>query len=107
METVLNKAHRDDATRKREAAKFALLILKAHGNYVYDHCTRLVDLALALARELGCEDEKLQRAVEDGMIFRDMGEVGFFLTKQSPRQRYALSAYLAGVDIAQESLLHD
>jgi len=107
MEGLLNRAHRDEAARKRDAAKFILLILKAHGNYVYDHCTRLVDLALALSKELGIEDEQVHREVEDGIVYRDLGEVTFFLTKQSPRQRDALAAYLAGVEIAQDSLLHD
>lgn len=107
MESLLNRAHRDDHARKRDAAKFVLLMLKAHGAYVYEHCTRLVDLAMALSKELGIEDEQTHREVEDGLIYRDVGEVAFFLTRQSPRQREALAAYLEGVEMAQDSLLHD
>jgi len=107
MESVLNRTHRDEAVRRRDAAKFLLLVLKAHGAYVYDHCTRLVDLALALSAELGLEDTETRRAIEDGLIFKDAGEVGYFLTKESPRQKEALTAYLAGVEMAQDSLLHD
>lgn len=107
MESVLNRTHRDEAVRRRDAAKFLLLVLKAHGAYVYEHCTRLVDLAMALSAELGLDDDETQRAIEDGLIFKDAGEVGYFLTKESPRQKEALTAYLAGVEMAQDSLLHD
>ncbi len=107
METFINKVHRDDERRKKDAARLVLLIMKAHGAYVYEHCTRLVDLALELSNELGLADEKTQLQVQQGVIYRDLGEVAFFLTKSSPRQRYALQAFLDGIDMAQESLLHD
>ena len=101
---MLNRAHRADDARKKEAARFILLMLKAHGEYVYEHCTRLVDLALALSRHLGVQDETTDREVQDGLIYRNTGEVAFYLTNQSPRQqRYALAAFLAGIDVAQES----
>lgn len=107
MEGLLNQGHRKDRRDKKDAARLMLIILKAHGAYVYEHCTRLVDLAMSLAREMGQADEQLGREVEEGMTYRDVGEVAFFLTRRSARQRDALAAYLAGVDLAQESMLHD
>lgn len=107
MEGLLNKAHRADKRDKRDAARLLLIILKAHGAYVYEHCTRLVDLAQSLAREMGEKSEQLDREVEDGLTYRDLGEVGFFLTRRSARQREALAAYLGGDDMAQDAMLHD
>lgn len=107
MEGLLNQVHRSGKRNKKDAAKLLLIILKAHGAYVYEHCTRLVDLAQSLAREMGEKSENLDRQVEDGLIYRDVGEVGFFLTRRSARQREALAAYLGGDDMAQDAMLHD
>ncbi|MHB2016055.1 MAG: HD-GYP domain-containing protein [Candidatus Xenobia bacterium] len=107
METILTRSYRNEENRKRDAAKFLLLILKAHGSYTYDHCTRLVDLAIDLAKETGYEDDRVYKEVEYGLTFKDVGEASFFLTRQSPRQREALSAYLSGLNLAQGALLHD
>ncbi len=107
LEGLLNGLHRRELSTKAGAARFLLLIMKAHGAYVYEHCTRLVDLSMALAREMGAEGERLAPQLEEGVTYRDVGEVAWFLTRRSPRQRDALVAYLSGIDIAQESLLHD
>ena len=107
MEGLLNRSHRVDKRGKRDAAKLLLLIMKAHGAYIYEHCTRLVDLAQSLAAEMGETCEQLDRQVEDGLTYRDLGEVGFFLTRRSARQREALAAYLGGDDMAQDAMLHD
>jgi len=107
MEGLLNQVHRKAGRDRKEAARLLLIILKAHGAYVYEHCTRLVDLAMSLGHEMGDSGQKLEQEIEQGMTYRDLGEVAFFLTKRSVRQRDALTAYLAGVDLAQESMLHD
>jgi HD-GYP domain-containing protein (c-di-GMP phosphodiesterase class II) len=108
MEGLLNQVHRKEHRNRKDAARLLLIILKAHGAYVYEHCTRLVDLAMSLAREMGEEtSEQFEQQIEDGMTYKDVGEVAFFLTRRSARQRDALAAYLAGLDLAQESMLHD
>lgn len=107
MEGLLNTAHRKEKRDRKDAARLLLIVLKAHGAYVYEHCTRLVDLAHALAREMGERSETLDREVEDGLVYRDIGEVAFFLTRRSARQRDALAAYLGGDALAQDAVLHD
>ena len=66
-----------------------LRLLKASGAYTYEHCTRLVDLGLGLAREIGYQDDTLYKEVEYGVTYKDVGEVGYFLTRESPRQKQA------------------
>ncbi|MHB2021215.1 MAG: HD-GYP domain-containing protein [Candidatus Xenobia bacterium] len=107
VETLLNKTCKDEDSRNKAAATFALTLLKAHGSYTYEHCTRLVDLSMALAKEMGYNDPKLHQEIEQGIAFKDIGEASYFMTKQSPRQQQALMSYLSGNQLAQGSLLHD
>lgn len=107
FEGLLNQAHRSGKRDRKDVARLLLVVLKAHGAYVYEHCTRLVDLALSLAQEMGERSEQLDREVEDGLVYRDVGEVAFFLTRRSARQRDALAAYLGGDVLAQDAMLHD
>lgn len=107
LETVLNRAYRQEDARKTAAAKLMLLVLKAHGAYTYEHCMRLVDLGLSLAKELGYEDDQLYQEIEYGVTYKDVGEVEYFMTRQSPRYKQALAAYLSGLNLAQGAMLHD
>jgi HD-GYP domain-containing protein (c-di-GMP phosphodiesterase class II) len=108
FEQMLNRAHRQKESNKgRSSAHVILMLMKSIGAYTYEHCTRLVDLALDLAKEMGYEDDQLYREVEYGVTYKDIGEAAFFLTRQDDKQRQALAAFLAGLNLAQDALLHD
>lgn len=105
MEGLLNRDHRVSRSGQ-DAARLLLLLLKAHGSFVYEHCLRLIGLSVELAEALGFEDG-LRAELEDGLVFRDCGEAAYYMTKQSDEQRFALEQFLGGVDIAQKAMLHD
>lgn len=104
---ILKKAYGNEETREKDAAKFVALILKTHGLYTYEHCTRLIDLATSLADQVGARDPETRRRIEDGVRYKDVGEVECLISRGSQRQREALSDFLAGEDIARAGLLHD
>lgn len=107
METLLNRVHRSERRREVDEAFTVLLALKASGAFVYEHCVRLIHLALDLTGELGLEGTPQEQQAELGLIYRDTGEAAWFLSQQTPREQASLIAYLSGVDIAQQACLHD
>lgn len=106
MEGLLNRDHRTGRAQGQDASRLLLLLMKAHGNFVYEHCLRLISFSMELARDLGF-DEGLEAELEDGLVFRDAGEAAYYLTRQSDDQLAAVTAFLSGVDMAQKSMLHD
>lgn len=104
---ILKKAYPDEKQRERDASKLVALILRSHGFYTYEHCTRLIDLATELADVAGRGDEETRRRISDGMIYKDVGEAEYLLSKATPRQRQVMTEYLSGQKMAQSGLLHD
>jgi HD-GYP domain-containing protein (c-di-GMP phosphodiesterase class II) len=104
---ILKKAYPDEKAREKDASKLVALILRSHGFYTYEHCTRLIDLASDLAAMTGRKDNETQRRLADGIMYKDLGEVEYLLSKGTPRQRQVITDYLAGQKMAQAGLLHD
>lgn len=107
IEVILKKTYPNENQRKRDAGKLIALILRCHGYYTYEHSARMIDLASALADIVGRGDPETHRRLADGVTYKDIGEVEFLMSKRSPRQRQALTEYLAGTSMAEAGLLHD
>ena len=104
---ILKKAYPDERQREKDASKFVALVLRSHGFYTYEHCTRLIDLASDLAEMAGHGDPETRKRIADGMTYKDLGEVEYLISRSSPRQRQVLTEYLGGQKMAQSGLLHD
>jgi len=104
---ILKKAYGDEKMRQKDAAKFVALVLRSHGFYTYEHCTRLIDLSTSLADMVGRKDEETKERLAAGVMFKDLGEVEYLISKGTPRQRQVLEQFLAGEGLAHQGLLHD
>jgi putative nucleotidyltransferase with HDIG domain len=75
--TALESVNRIDEINKRHLATIAALShsMEAKDNYTGGHTERVAELAVALARRLGCQGEELQ-ALEVGALLHDIGKIG-------------------------------
>lgn len=109
MESLLKKAYRLDERKqlsKQEAVNFLGLVLKLGGDFTFSHSTRVLDLALDLADELGV-DEKTREEVEFGALLKDTGEMALLLDEAPPEKLQKMSDWLSSQDLLQAGLLHD
>ncbi len=107
IDVILKKAYGKERDREKDAGKFVALVLRAHGFYTYEHSTRLIDLACELAEMTGRKDEATRQRLTDGILYKDLGEVEYMLSKGTQRQRDSITQFLAGVNLAQAGMLHD
>jgi HD-GYP domain-containing protein (c-di-GMP phosphodiesterase class II) len=107
IESVLKKSHRETWTGDEMAAKLIALLMKSSSEYTYDHSTRVIDLSVMLAREIGISDEKSLKDIEDGAMFHDIGEVELDLEKAPQGVKNRLSNYIGIADLKNCSFLHD
>jgi len=109
IESLLKKAYRLDSRSQLsqpQAMRFFALILKIGGDFTFEHSTRVLDLAMDLADELGV-DEETRRQVELGAWLKDMGEMALLLDQAPPEKLDEMSQWLSGQDLRQAGLLHD
>ncbi len=107
IESILKKSHTDVWTGEEMAAKLIALLMKSASNYTYEHSTRVIDLSVALAQEMGITDETQLKEIEDGAMFHDIGEVELDLENAPPHVRERLSRYIGAADLKNCSFLHD
>lgn len=107
IESILKKSHTDVWTGEEMAAKLIALLMKSASNYTYEHSSRVIDLSVALAQEMGITDEKQLKEIEDGAMFHDIGEVELDLENAPPQVRERLSRYIGAADLKNCSFLHD
>jgi len=107
IESILKKSHTDVWTGEEMAAKLIALLMKSASNYTYEHSTRVIDLSVALAHEMGVTDETQLKEIEDGAMFHDIGEVELDLENAPPQVRERLSRYIGAADLKNCSFLHD
>jgi HD-GYP domain-containing protein (c-di-GMP phosphodiesterase class II) len=109
METLLKKAYRLDSRKelsRQEAVNFMTLVLKLGGEFTFGHSTRVLDLALDLADEVGV-DSQTREDVQLGAMLKDMGEMGLMLSEAPPDKLEKIGEWLSGQDLLQAGLLHD
>lgn len=83
------------------------LILRLGGDFTYEHSTRVLDLALELADEVGIEDDATRREIEFGAAFRDIGELDLMLGSGGQAKMDSLHQFMSGQDVLRAGLLHD
>lgn len=92
---------------EEEAVTGLGLILRLGGDFTYEHSTRVLELALELADEVGIEDDATRREIEFGAAFRDLGELDLLLGSGGESQMDALGSFMSGQDVLRAGLLHD
>ena len=94
---------------EEEAVSGLGLILRLGGEFTYEHSTRVLDLALDLADEVGIEDQSTRREIEFGAAFRDLGELDLLLGSgpDSKAKMEKLGDFMGGQDMLRAGLLHD
>lgn len=85
------------------------LILRLGGEFTYKHSTRVLDLALELADEVGIRDKQTRKEIKFGAMFRDLGEFDLLLQSgpDTDKRMKEFSGFLAGQDMLRAGLLHD
>ncbi len=107
IESILKKSEKDIWTGEEMAAKLIALLMKSASSYTYEHSSRVIDLSVSLAREMGIGDDRQLKEIEDGAMFHDIGEVELDLKEAPPHVQARLSRYLGTADIQDFSFLHD
>ena len=85
------------------------LILRLGGEFTYKHSTRVLDLALELADEVGIRDKQTRKEIKFGTMLRDVGEFDILLqgSPDSINRMSEFSDFLQGQDMLRAGLLHD
>lgn len=110
--TLLKDLYEEEDVEKldEETAVTSLgLILRLGGEFTYEHSTRVLDLALELADEVGVRDKETRKEIKFGTILRDVGEFDILLQGESDKGKRMkeFSGFLAGQDMLRAGLLHD
>lgn len=109
MESLLKKAYRLDSRKelsRQQAVNFMTLVLKLGGDFTFLHSTRVLDMALDLADEVGV-DSQTREDVELGSMLKDMGEMGLMLSEAPSDKLEKIGQWLSGQDLLHSGLLHD
>jgi HD-GYP domain-containing protein (c-di-GMP phosphodiesterase class II) len=106
IESILKKAYKDDWVSDANAANLVALVMKTSSKFTYDHCSRVVDLSLSLAEELGIKDERSRREIADGAMFHDIGEIGVGLGNAQESETRGVSEFIKSA-LTKGSFLHD
>ncbi len=107
IESILKKSQKETWTGDEMAAKLIALLMKSSSEYTYDHSTRVIDLSVMLAKEMGIKDEQTLKNIEEGAMFHDIGEVELDLEKAPQGVKNRLSKYIGIADLKNCSFLHD
>ncbi len=112
IHSLLEKLYDDEDMEEldeEEAVGFLGLILRLGGDFTYEHSTRVLDLAMELADEVGIEDEATRKEIRFGATLRDIGEFDLLLQSGSngDNKIQDLGDFLGGQDMLRAGLLHD
>ena len=105
---IIKKATRDDDDDEIAAYLLALL-MKIHSEYTFDHSERVMDWTVALAEEMGIEDEQELDDIANSSFFRDIGMMGMTMGHADEEEKELLGGFLqVNREIIKESgSLHD
>ena len=94
---------------EEEAVSGLGLILRLGGEFTYEHSTRVLDLALELADEVGIKDKTTRKEIKYGAALCDIGEFDLLLQSgdNADRKTHQLENFLGGQDMLRAGLLHD
>ncbi len=105
---IIKKATREEDDDEIAAYLLALL-MKIHSEYTFDHSERVMDWTVALAEEMGIQDEQELDDIANGAFFRDIGMMGMTMGSAGQEDRDLISGFLQiNREIIRESgSLHD
>ncbi|MBN9417534.1 MAG: HD-GYP domain-containing protein [Candidatus Eremiobacteraeota bacterium] len=109
IESLLKKAYKLESRSqlgRDQAVLFMSLVLKLGGEFTAAHSARVLELAMDLADEVGL-DEQTRQDVEQGVAFKDLGEMALMLDGAPPEKLEKMGEWLSGQDLHQAGLLHD
>lgn len=94
---------------EEEAVSGLGLILRLGGEFTYEHSTRVLDLALELADEVGIHDKATRKEIKYGAALCDIGEFDLLLQSgdDSEQKSQQLEGFMGGQDMLRAGLLHD
>jgi len=72
---IIKKAKENDKKEDLTSALLALL-MKIHSTYTSEHSSRVMDLTMELASELGLDDQKELEDLKNAAFFKDIGQRG-------------------------------
>jgi HD-GYP domain-containing protein (c-di-GMP phosphodiesterase class II) len=107
IESVIKKSRCDIWSGDEMAAKLIYLLMKAASTFTFEHSSRVTDLSVALAKELGITDKEMLKTIEEGAMFHDIGEVEQQLSEAPEETKSKLAWYMSVTDLENCSLLHD
>ena len=110
--TLLDELYEEEDLEKLDeetAVSSLALILRMGGEFTYKHSTRVLDLALELADEVGVRDKTTRKEIKFGTMLRNIGEFDFLLQgeEDSKEKLKDMSEFLGGQDMLRAGLLHD
>lgn len=112
IHSLLEKLYDDEDMEEldeEEAVGFLGLVLRLGGEFTYEHSTRVLDLAMELADEVGIEDKVTRKEIRFGATLRDIGEFDLLLQSgpNGDEKVKELGEFLGGQDMLRAGLLHD
>lgn len=110
--TLLDELYEEEDLEELDeetAVSSLALILRMGGEFTYKHSTRVLDLALELADEVGIRDKSTRKEIKFGTMLRNIGEFDFLLQgeEDSKDKLKDMSKFLGGQDMLRAGLLHD
>lgn len=105
---ILKKVKKEDDDDE-VAAHLLAMLMKIHSSYTFEHSERVMEWTLAMAEELGIEDENELDGLGKASFFRDIGMLGDPILKENYDTKESISEYLRDArEILMESgTLHD
>jgi HD-GYP domain-containing protein (c-di-GMP phosphodiesterase class II) len=93
---IIKKARREGQDEEDDlmAAKILALLLKIHSDYTFEHSERVSDWTVALAEEMGIEDEEELENIEQAAFFKDIGMVGSSVSEEDEETRRILGDFI-------------
>lgn len=107
IESILKKSMKECWVGDEMAAKLIYMLMKASSSFTFEHSSRVIDLSVELARQMGITDEKELKELKEGAMFHDIGEVELDLEDAPQSVKDRLARYLTAIDLRNCSFLHD
>ncbi|MCD4783725.1 MAG: HD-GYP domain-containing protein [Candidatus Eremiobacteraeota bacterium] len=105
---ILKKA-RKEGDDDEIATRLLAMLMKVHSSYTFEHSERVMEWTLAMAEELGIENENELDGLGKASFFRDIGMLGDPILKENYDTKESISEYMknARETLMESGTLHD